>query len=84
MSRAGDAATKLDRYLESLRGTGTLKEFNRAFKEHRMAAMARGQGFMTYKVAQARLRRALVPLLANGRTIGPVQSLFEQIFGADR
>jgi hypothetical protein len=39
---------------------------------------------MTYKVAQARLRRALVPLLANGRTIGPVQSLFEQIFGADR
>jgi hypothetical protein len=80
MSRAGDAATKLDRYLESLRGTGTLKEFNRAFKEHRMAAMARGQGFMTYKVAQARLRRALVPLLANGRTIGPVQSLFAAVF----
>ena len=45
-----------------------------------MAATARGEGFMSYAVAEARLRKALIPYLVGGRTIGPVQSLFEQIF----
>jgi hypothetical protein len=80
ISRAGDAATRLDRYMESLRGSGMLKEFNRAFKLRRMAATACGEGFMNYKTAEARLRRALIPLLINGRTIGPAQSLFAEIF----
>src|SRR5437879_6258403 len=53
ISRAGDAATRLDRYMESLRGRGVLKEFNRAFKLRRMAATACGEGFMAYKVAEA-------------------------------
>jgi hypothetical protein len=80
MARAGVAVTKLDAYLESLRGTGTLKEFNRAFKQHRVAAMAHGQGFMMYKVAQARLRAALIPLLVAGKTVDPSRSLFAEIF----
>jgi hypothetical protein len=46
-----------------------------------MAATARGEGFMSYATATARLRRALIPLLVNGRTIGPAQSLFAEIFG---
>ena len=83
ISRAGDAATRLDTYLASLRGSGVLKEFNRAFKQRRMAAAARGAGFMSYAAAEARLRKALVPLLVGGNTIG-VQSLFAEIFGADR
>ena len=80
ISRAGAASRKIEQYMQSLRGTGTLKEFNRAYKQRRMAAMARGEGFMAYKVAEARLRKALVPLLVGGRTIGPVQSLFAEIF----
>lgn len=80
ISRAGEAARTIEQYMQSLRGTGTLKEFNRAYKQHRMAATARGERFMTYKIAEARLRRALIPLLVGGRTIGPVQSLLAQIF----
>jgi hypothetical protein len=44
-----------------------------------MAAMASGKGFMAYRIAEARLRRALIPLLVGG-TIRPAQSLFAQIF----
>jgi hypothetical protein len=80
ISRAGDAAGRIDRYMESLRGTGVLKEFNRAYKKRRMAAATRGEGFMTYNVAEARLRLALIPLLVGGRNVGPVQSLFAEIF----
>jgi hypothetical protein len=53
-----------------------LREFNARYQAGRAAALARGEGFMPYKVAEARLRRALIPLLVGGRTIGPVQSLF--------
>jgi hypothetical protein len=35
-------------------------------KARRMEAAANGQGFMTYAVAELRLRRALVPLLIGG------------------
>ena len=84
ITRAGEASRKIEQYMQSLRGTGTLKESNRAYKQHRMAATARGEGFMSYSTATARLRRALIPLLVNGRTIGPAQSLFAEIFGADR
>jgi hypothetical protein len=80
MARAGDAVARLDAYLTSLRCTDTLKEFNRSYKRRRMAATARGEGFMAYKVAEAGLRQALIPLLVNGRTIGPAQSLFAEIF----
>jgi hypothetical protein len=79
-SRARDASRKIEQYMQSLRGTGALKEFNRAYKQHRMAATARGEGFMSYATATARLRRALIPLLVNGRTVGPAQSLFAEIF----
>lgn len=41
---------------------------------------AKGRGFMSFKAATSRLRLALIPMLANGRTVGPVQSLFDQIF----
>jgi hypothetical protein len=38
---------------------------------------------MNYKVAEARLRQALIPLLVGGSNI-QTQSLFAIIFGADR
>src|SRR5258708_11456729 len=63
ISRADKASRRIEQYMASLRGTGVLKEFNRAYKQHRTAATARGQGFMTYKVAEARLRRGPGPLL---------------------
>jgi hypothetical protein len=79
IERARTAAQRLDAYLGSLGRNGVLREFNRAFKHHREAATMRGEGFMSYKAAESRLRRALIPMLVNGRTIG-AQSLFEDIF----
>jgi hypothetical protein len=36
---------------------------------------------MTYAVAEARLRKALVPLLVGGPNVGSTQSMFAEIFG---
>jgi hypothetical protein len=80
MSRAGAAAQRLDEYMSSLRGTGVLREFNRAHKRRRMAATARGEGFMTFKTAEARFRRALIPLLTGGKPVLGA-SLFAEVFG---
>jgi hypothetical protein len=76
ISRAQAAATKLDAYLS---GRGMLRDFNRAFKQRREAATMRGEGFMSYRAAEVRLRRALIPMIVNGGNVGP-QSLFEEIF----
>jgi hypothetical protein len=46
--------------------TGVLAEFNREYKRQRTTATASGCGFMSFSVATARLRRALVPLLVGG------------------
>jgi hypothetical protein len=47
MTRAGVAAAKLDAYIESLRARGAIKEFTKAYRLRRMAAKARGEGFMS-------------------------------------
>jgi hypothetical protein len=80
MVRAGEAASKLDRYVASLKGTGVLAEFNRAYKRRRTAAMLRGEGFMSYGNAMLRFKRALVPLLMNGGQPAVGQSLLATIF----
>jgi hypothetical protein len=38
------------------------------------------QSFMTYAVAELRLRRALISRLIGGQNVGPTQSLFVKIF----
>jgi hypothetical protein len=80
MMRAGEAAKRLDAYMASLRGTGVLKEFTKAYRRKRLAAGLRGEGFMPYSAAELRLRRALIPLLMNGGQPAVGQSLFAQIF----
>jgi hypothetical protein len=50
-----------------------------AYRRRRIAATLRGEGFMPFKTAELRLRRALIPLLVGGNNIH-VQSLFETIF----
>jgi hypothetical protein len=84
LSRAGNAAAKLDACIESLRVRGAMREFTKAYRRRRLAAAARGEGFMSFKVAELRLRRSLIPLLLNGGQPAIGQSLFAEIFGADR
>jgi hypothetical protein len=81
IERAQAAATKLDRHMDSLRGSGVLAEFNRQYKRRRIEAAANSGGFMTYKIATSRLRLALIPLLVSGGRPAIGQSLFAEVFG---
>jgi hypothetical protein len=78
MTRAGDAANRIEQHVDFLRRTGKLREFTRMYKQRRTAAAAQGLGFMTYPVAE--LRRALIPLLVGKQDAAPMQSLFAEIF----
>jgi hypothetical protein len=81
MIRAAEAAKRLDQFMDGLRGTGRLREFNRMFKRRRMEAMLNGRGFMSYAAAEARLRKALVPLLQGGGNVHTA-TLFADVFGS--
>jgi hypothetical protein len=81
IERARSAGRKLDAYLANLHRSGVLRDFNRAFKQRRTEAAMRGEGFMSYKAAESRLRRALVPMLVNGGRDTNPKSLFAEIFG---
>jgi hypothetical protein len=81
MMRAGEAAKRLDAYVASLRARGAMKEFTKAYRRHRLAAIARGEGFMSYGNAELRLRRALIPYLSGGRDV-QAATLFADVFGS--
>ena len=83
MIRAADAAMRLDAYIEALRARGAMRELTKAYRRRRLAAMERGEGFMPFKTAEARLRKALIPLLVGGGTVGSAQSLFAQILESE-
>jgi hypothetical protein len=65
--------------MDELRGTGVLKEFTKMYRRQRLTAGLRGEGFMSYKVAELRLRRALIPYLIGSKPIA-ASSLFAEIF----
>jgi hypothetical protein len=79
MARARSAAARIDSQLDAMMAGGGLRSFNAEYKRRRMQAAANGQGFISFRLATARLRQAIVPHLIEGRSIN--RSLFEQIFG---
>jgi hypothetical protein len=81
LERATLMAVRLDEFMEVLRIFGRMLEFTKSFRQCRLAAKARGQGFMSYKAAEIRFRRALIPLLQNGGRPDVGQSFFAQVFG---
>jgi hypothetical protein len=81
MMRAGEAAKRLDAFIAQLRARGAMREFTKMFKRRRLAAGLRGEGFMSYAVAELRLRRALVPLLQGGGNVHTA-TLFADVFGS--
>jgi len=66
IERAGDAAVRIDAFVDSMRRSGGLQVFNRHFKAAKAAAAARGEGFMSYTVALSRLRAQVGARLAAG------------------
>ena len=77
ITRASAACIRLDAMIEAMRRDGTLREFNARYKRGRAAALARGEGFMAFHVAMARLKRALIPMLQSGK---PISGVFEEVF----
>jgi hypothetical protein len=56
MTRARDAAARIEQHMDFLRRTGKLREFTKAYKRRRIAARERGEGFRSCKVAEQRFR----------------------------
>jgi hypothetical protein len=77
ISRASAAVVRLDLMIEQMRRSGQLQEFNVRYKRGRAAALARGEGFMNFAVAMARLKRALIPMLQSGK---PMRGVFDEVF----
>lgn len=84
VSRATFAAKRLETYLDSMNKSGGLAEFNKEYKRRRMAATARGEGFMSFATAMMRLRRALILMLINKQQIRQTQNFFDDVFGEKR
>jgi hypothetical protein len=65
IARAAEMSTVLDHCLDDMKRSGALKTFNQMFKARRAAASAQGRGYMSYRVAELRLRKALAASLAS-------------------
>jgi hypothetical protein len=76
--RAEAAVAKISIRLDQAQKTGVLHAFNAEFRRRRLEATEQGTGFMSYRQARARLRRALIEIAATG--IAPasiVKTVFE-------
>jgi hypothetical protein len=69
IERAGEAAARIESFMDSLKGTGRLKAFNMTYEAAKAAAAARGDGYMSYTVALGRLRAAISARLAGGGNV---------------
>ena len=73
--RAGDSMKRLDAMVETMRRDGTI---NARYQAGRAAAAAEGKGFMSFGVAMARFKKALIPMLQSGK---PISGVFEDVLG---
>jgi hypothetical protein len=78
VQRASAAVERIDTRLDQAQEQGLLKEFNRQYKRRRLLAQARGEGFIPYRHAKARLRKMLTTAAATG---GLPENLFDRVFG---
>src|SRR5258705_7316179 len=75
--RAGDSIKRLDAMVETMRRDGTLRVFNARCRAGRAAAAAEG-GFMSFGIAMARFKKALIPMLQSGK---PISGVFKEVLG---
>jgi hypothetical protein len=77
--RATEAVDRIDTALTAAQRRGDLAFFNQLYKAQRVAAQARGRGFMPYGLALRRLRIAVAHAAANGGQC--TRSLMLSVFG---
>jgi hypothetical protein len=76
VERVTDAVGAIESRTEAARQDGRHKWFNRQFRKRRLAAAAAGEHFMSYSVAQRRLRNAIASVAAGKITAGVVAQVF--------
>jgi hypothetical protein len=82
MGRAAAAAQRLDVLMDQLKVSGIWLDFTKTYRQRRLAAKARGEGFMPFSAAELRFKRALIPLLQSGGKPAVVgASIFAEVFG---
>jgi hypothetical protein len=65
VERALKLAMRVDQTLATLQQRGDMAAFNRAYRQHRLQAQARGEKFIGYPAAAATLRAVVIRCLAN-------------------
>jgi hypothetical protein len=75
LARATAAVARIEAGMAWAQRNGVLSEFNREYRRRRLAAAARGERFMGYAQAKARLRRAITNVAATGNA--PVAIVWE-------
>jgi hypothetical protein len=79
VQRVAAAVGRIETGLDAAARRGLLKNFNAAYREHRLAAKAQGRRFMGFAQAQARLRAALASAAANRGDV-PADELLANVF----
>jgi hypothetical protein len=80
MRRAALAVNEHEATFGAMRKEGRLKSFNAAYAQYRQAAADRGEGFVSYGIALQRLKLALAPQLAEGKTFAQLRVDFTELF----
>ena len=65
LARAPAVLARIEAGMASAQRTVVLHEFNQEYRRRRLEAQRRGEGFMGYAQAKARLRRAITEVAAN-------------------
>jgi len=74
--RAQASVERLDERPAKAKGDGLITFFNSQYRQQRLAARAEGHGFMSYRTAELRLRKALVDVAA-----GDSAPIIKRVFG---
>ncbi len=83
MANVRSMVNRINREMEHALATGSLKWFNRAFKEYRLRGKdANGGRVMTYTEAWSRLRHAVILLAVTGKPYTLDRSLLASVFPA--
>lgn len=80
MSRATDAAKRLEAYLSNMNEIGGLSDFNKEYKRRRKNAVARGEKFISFSTATKRLRRVLIKMLIDKQQLRASPTFFDVVF----
>jgi hypothetical protein len=80
LARAKQNVDRIAARVEASRENGALAEFNRLYRERRLAAQKAGARMMPYGVALARLRAVMAEAAATGGAASTV-AIFARVFG---